>query len=134
VLDWVPCIGITLQEAVDFPKISPFYDMKGFLASINYPAGPEFDESYKHFLAEGPAMTEEMLKIIHENVYPRIIGAMPAYVEPALLKTFDYERCGDLVPLFPDDAYYKIFPQDTIHFQAWENHSVYPYYILVKNN
>lgn len=134
VLDWVPCIGITLQGAVDFPKISPFYDMKGFLASINYPAGPKFDESYKHFLAEGPAMTEEMLAIIHENVYPRVIKAMPGYVEPVFMKTFDFERSGDLVPLFPDAEYYKVFPQDTVHFQAWENHSVYPYYILVKNN
>jgi hypothetical protein len=134
VLDWVPCIGITLQGAVDFPKISPFYDMKGFLASINYPAGPKFDELYKSFLAEGPAMVEEMLAIIHQNVYPRVIKVMPEYVEPVLLKTFDFERCGDLIPLFPDAEYYKVFPQDTVHFQAWENHSVYPYYLLVKSN
>lgn len=134
VLDWVPCIGMTFQTAIDFPKISPFYDMKGFLASINFPAGPKFDASYNKFLAVGPAMTNQMLAIIHENVYPRVIKAMPGYVEPTLLGTFDFERSGDLVPLYPDAAYYKIFPQDTVHFQAWENHSVYPYYLLVKSN
>lgn len=134
VLDWVPCIGITFQTAIDFPKISPFYDMKGFMTSINFPAGPKFDASYHRFLTAGPAMTKEMLMIIHENVYPRIIEAMPEYVEPDLLGTFDFERSGDQIPLFPDTEYYKVFPQDTIHFQAWENHSVYPYYLLVKSN
>lgn len=134
VLDWVPCIAITLQSAVDFPKISPFYDMKGFLTSINFPPGPKFDADYTRFLAAGPALTAEMLKVIHENVYPRISQAMPGFVEPALLGTFDFERSGDEVPLFPDADYYKVFPQDTIHFQAWENHSVYPYYLLVKSN
>lgn len=134
VLDWVPCIGFTFQTAIDFPKISPFYDMKGFLASINYIPGPKFDENYNQFLAAGPSITKQMLGIIHENVYPRVIKAMPGYVEPALLGTFDFERSGDLVPLFPDAEYYTTFPQDTVHFQAWENHSVYPYYLLVKSN
>ncbi len=108
--------------------------MKGFLASINYPAGPKFDATYKQFLAAGPEIIKQVLAIIHENVYPRVIKAMPGYVEPTLLQTFDFERCGDLVPLFPDAEYYKVFPQDTLHFQAWENHSVYPYYLLVKSN
>ncbi len=134
VLDWVPCIGLTFQTAVDFPRISPFYDMKGFLSGINFPAGPNFDATYNRFLSAGPALAREMLTIIHENVYPRIIKAMPGYVEPVLLGTFDFERSGDLVPLFPDTEYYKVFPQDTVHFQAWENHSVYPYYLLVKSN
>jgi hypothetical protein len=134
VLDWVPCIGITLQTASDFPEISPFFDMKTFMASINFPAGPKFDSTYNRFLLAGPAMTKELLMIIHENVYPRIIKAMPGYVEPVLLETFDFERSGDLIPLFPDAAYYKVFPQDTVHFQAWENHSVYPYYLLIKSN
>ncbi len=134
ILDWVPCIGLTFQAAIDFPKISPFYDMKGFMASINFIAGPKFDATYNQFLALGPALTKQMLTIIHENVYPRVIKAMPGYVEPALLGSFDFERSGDLVPLFPDDGYYKVFPQDTVHFQAWENHSVYPYYLLVKSN
>ena len=134
VLDWVPCIGITFQTAVDFPKISPFFDMKGFMASINYPAGPKFDAAYNQFLAAGPFVIKQILTIIHENVYPRVIAAMPGYVEPVLLESFDFERCGDLVPLFPDAEYYKVFPQDTVHFQAWENHSVYPYYLLVKSN
>jgi hypothetical protein len=134
VLDWVPCIGITFQTAVDFPTISPFFDMKGFLASINYPAGPKFDAAYSQFLAAGPFVIKQILTIIHENVYPRVIAVMPGYVEPVLLESFDFERCGDLVPLFPDAEYYKVFPQDTVQFQAWENHSVYPYYLLVKSN
>ncbi len=134
ILDWVPCIGLTFQGAIDFPKISPFYDMKGFMASINFPTGPYFDESYNRFLTIEPAITKEMQAIIHENVYPRVIKAMPEYVEPTLLGTFDFERSGDMVPLFPDTDYYKTFPQDTVHFQAWENHSVYPYYVLIKSN
>lgn len=134
VLDWVPCIGLTFQTAADFPKISPFYDMKGFLSGINFPPGPKFDSSYHRFSSTGPAFVKEILRIIHENVYPRISQVMPGYVEPGLLETFDFERSGDLVPLFPDAAYYKVFPQDTTHFQAWENHSVYPYYLLVKSN
>ncbi|MEI6898478.1 MAG: hypothetical protein WCL00_01265 [Bacteroidota bacterium] len=134
VLDWVPCIGITLQTAVDFPRISPFYDMKSFLASINFPTGPNFDATYNQFLSAGPVITKEILMIIHENVYPRVMKVMPGYVEPVLLGTFDFERSGDLVPLFPDAEYYKVFPQDTVPFQAWKNHSVYPYYLLVKSN
>jgi len=75
VLDWVPCIGLTFQAPIDFPKISPFYDMKGFMASINFIAEPEFDANYSQFLAIGPALTKQMLAIIHENVYPRVIKA-----------------------------------------------------------
>jgi len=134
VLDWVPCIGVTLQSAQDFPKISPFLNLKGFFTDVNYKPGAKFDETAKKFLAVVPAAGDELAKIIHENVYPKVLSAMPGYVEPEFMKTTDFERAGLNIPMIPNADYYKLFPNDTAKSQVWENHSVYPYYILVQSN
>jgi len=134
VLDWVPSIGVTLQSAQDFPKISPFLNLKGFFTDVNYKPGPKFDETAKKFLNVVPNAGDELAKIIHENVYPKVLNAMPGYVEPELLMTTDFERAGLNIPLVPNADYYKLFPNDPAKSQVWENHSVYPYYILVTTN
>jgi len=134
VLDWVPSIGVTLQAAQDFPKISPFINLKGFFTDVNYKPGAKFDESAKKFLAVVPNAGDELGKMIHEYVYPKVLNAMPGYVEPELLTTTDFERAGLNIPLVPNADYYKLFPNDVKKSQVWENHSVYPYYVLVTSN
>lgn len=134
VIDWVPYIGITMQTSQDFPKISPFHDVKGFLKDVNYAPGDKFDEGYKKFVNVVPDAITELNTVIHQFVYPRIVKAMPGYVEPELMKNADFERIGPTVPLIPGAEYHKLFPNDPAKFQVWENHSVYPYYILVKTN
>lgn len=134
VLDWVPCIGVTLQAAQDFPKVSPFINLKGFFTDVNYKPGEKFDESAQKFLSIVPNAGNELVKIIHEYVYPKVLKAMPGYVEPELLKTTDFERAGLNIPLVPNADYFKLFPNDVKKSQVWENHSVYPYYVLVTSN
>ena len=134
VLDWVPCIGLSLQSVKDFPQINPFNDPKAFLQSINYTPGGGFDEGCKQFSNLVPAINERLTEIIHSEVYPRVIRANPGYTEPELMKSFDFVRAGLNIPLFPDSAYYRLFPNNPATSQVWENHSVYPYYILVKSN
>ena len=134
VLDWVPSLGVTLQDAKDFPKISPFLNLKEFFSDVNYKPGPKFDETAKKFLELVPNAANELGKVVHENVYPKVLNAMPGYVEPELLKTADFERAGLNIPLVPNADYYKLFPNDVSKSQVWENHSVYPYYILVTTN
>jgi len=134
VIDWVPCIGITMQAASDFPKVSPFHDLKAFFTDASYKPGPNFDEAAAKYLSVVPNASEELGKIIHEYVYPKVINAMPGYVEPELMKTADFERSGLNIPMVPNDEYFKHFPNDPTKFQVWENHSVYPYYILVTTN
>jgi hypothetical protein len=134
VLDWVPCIGLTLQTVNDFPQISPFIDVKAFLRSINYTPGIKFDEGLQQFSGMVPAINEQLAAIIHRDVYPRVLKANPGYEEPELMKSFDFVRAGLSIPLFPDSAYYKLFPNNPATSQVWENHSVYPYFILVSSN
>jgi len=134
ILDWVPCIGFTLQSVEDFPKINPFNDPKAFLKSINYTPGKGFDEGLEQFSGLVPAINEQLTQVIHRDVCPRVIRANPGYAEPAVMKSFDYVRAGLNIPLFPDSSYYRLFPNNPATSQVWENHSVYPYYILVKSN
>lgn len=134
VIDWVPEIAITLQSGGDFPKVSPFHDMKEFLHGVNYSTGPYFEAGFEKFSGAVPAIIEQLNQVIHESVYPKVMRVMPGYMEPECMKSCNYERAGINVPLFPDKDYYKLFPNDPAKFQVWENHSVYPYYILVKAN
>ncbi|MDD5363631.1 MAG: hypothetical protein PHN88_16025 [Ignavibacteria bacterium] len=134
VLDWVPNIGVTLQSAQDFPKISPFINLKGFFTDLNYKPGAKFDDAAQKFLSVVPNAGEELAKVVHEYVYSKVLKAMPGYVEPELLKTTDFERAGLNIPMIPNADYYKLFPNDVKKSQVWENHSVYPYYILVTTN
>lgn len=134
VIDWVPCIGVTLQSAIDFPKVSPFHDLKAFFKSANYNPGEKFNETAQKFLNVVPNASEELSKIVHEYVYPKVLKAMPGYVEPEVMKTADFERSGLNIPMIPNADYFKKFPNDPANFQVWENHSVYPYYILVTTN
>lgn len=132
VLDWVPCIAMTLQSVHDFPPVSPFNNPKAFLKSINYTPGASFDEGFKQFSGLAPALNEQLTAIIRRDVYPRVIRANPGYVEPELMKSFDYVRAGLSIPLYPDSAYFRLFPNNPATSQVWENHSVYPYYVLVR--
>jgi hypothetical protein len=134
VIDWVPCIGITLQSAMDFPKVSPFHNLKDFFTDANYKPGDKFNETAQKYLSIVPNASEELGKIVHEYVYPKVLKAMPGYVEPEVMKTADFERAGMNIPMIPNDEYFKHFPNDPAKFQVWENHSVYPYYILVTTN
>lgn len=134
VIDWVPCIPLALQSIYDFPKVNPFKDIKNFITSIGYSLGPNFEKGFKEFSNIAPAVTQNLIQGIHENVYPKIAKVLPGYVEPEYILSFNYERSGQSVPLVPDAEYYKLFPNDPENFEVWENHSVYPYYILVQSN
>ncbi|HET8963949.1 MAG TPA: hypothetical protein VFM99_08635 [Chitinophagales bacterium] len=134
VIDWVPSVPMTFQSKQDFPEVSPFRNLKGFLLEANYSPGPNFDKRFEEFSKFIPEVVTQITQIIHENIFPKIAGAMPGYIEPECLQSFNYERSGLSVPLVPDEEYYKLFPNDPEKFNIWENHSVYPYYILIKSN
>jgi len=134
VIDWVPCIAMTFQATQDFPEVSPFRNIKEFLLGINYTPGPKFDEGFEEFSKAIPKVIDQVTQSIHESVYPKIAMAIPGYIEPECMTSFDFERAGLSVPLVPDKEYYKLFPNDPASFKVWENHSVYPYYILVNLN
>jgi hypothetical protein len=112
VIDWVPCIAMTFQATQDFPKVSPFRDLKGFLRGINYTPGPKFDEGFEKFSKAMPAVVTQVATTIHESVYPKIAKVMPGYVEPECMPSSDFVRSGVSVPLVPDKEYYKLFPND----------------------
>jgi len=131
ILDWVPSIPLSFQLPGDFPKISPFNDLKGFLTLLSFKPGADFNTKSAAFFKTGTSVVEEMEKVIHEQIYPRIAKQMPGYAEPASMHSFDYERIGTNIPLIPNQEYYKLFPNDPAKSQVWENHSVYPYYLLV---
>lgn len=134
VIDWVPRVPMTIQSIEDFPNVSPFRDVKEFLSGANYTLGPNFDEGFEEFSHVAPKIINQITQGIQENVYPKIAKAMPGYVEPECLQSLNFERSGLSVPLIPDSEYYKLFPNDTENFNVWENHSVYPYYVLIKSN
>lgn len=131
VIDWVPSIAMTFQAPGDFPAVSPFKDLKGFFQGINYSPGSGFDTAYSRFAATVPELSGQVIRMVRENVYPRIHRALPGFTEPAIITSFNYERAGVHVPLVPDSTYFRLFPNNPDHFQVWENHSVYPYYVLV---
>jgi len=133
VIDWVPSIAMTFQSVSDFPKVNPFKDIKGFLSYAGFPPGPAFDKGFESFSSANPGLAALLTQVIHESIYPKLARVIPGFIEPEFLNTFDYQRIGIGIPLVPDSSYYKLFPNDPAHFQVWENHSVYPYYVLVSN-
>lgn len=134
VIDWVPYIAMTFQATHDFPKVSPFRNLKDFLTGINYPPASGFDAGYEKFAMATPALVDLVTQCIRKDVYPKVARVMPGYVEPECMNSFNFERSGVSIPVVPGGEYYKLFPNDPARFQVWENHSVYPYYILVKSN
>ena len=134
VIDWVPSAPMTFQSAHDFPAVSPFRDVRGFLVGANYSPGPNFDKRFIEFSKFTPEVVTQITKVIHADIFPKIAGVMPGYIEPDCLPSFNFERSGLSVPLVPNEEYYKIFPNDPEKFNIWENHSIYPYYVLIKSN
>ncbi len=133
-IDWVPRVPMTFQSTQDFPSVNPFRNAKMFLSGANYVPGPNFDSELEKFIGYTPNIITAIKSHIGENIYPKIAGVMPGYVEPECLPSFDFVRSGVSIPLIPDNDYYSLFPNDPERFNIWENHSVYPYYILIKTN
>ncbi|WP_304342878.1 hypothetical protein [Chryseobacterium koreense] len=133
-LDWVPSIGITFQSVNDFPPVSIFKDFKSFMSSIGYMPGKNYDSVYQQVSTDVPNLTKMMHNIVKENVYPRILEVLPGYEEPEIMNSYNFERAGTHISLIPSEQYYKIFPNNPDNYQVWENHSVYPYYILLKED
>lgn len=132
VIDWVPCIPLSYQSTGDFPAIGPFTNIRTFLKDATFPPGPNFDRGYAFYSGAVPVYLDTLSSLIHRFVYPRIARVLPGYKEPAVLHSSNFERIGVTIPLLPDSAYYRKFPNDPRNFSVWENHSVYPYYLLIK--
>ena len=64
---------------------------------------------------------------------PELLEVCEKMYDPKTIQSFDYERMGVTIPLIPNQAYYRKFPNDPKKFNVWENHSIYPYYWLVTN-
>ncbi|MFC2101781.1 hypothetical protein ACFLS7_02190 [Bacteroidota bacterium] len=131
ITDWVPGVPMTIQGATDAPPVNPFNNIQKFLTEIHFPPGPNFEQGFDKFSKILPEVNANLLTLIHNIIFPRIIGAMPGFTEPASIPSFDFERMGITIPLIPDSSYYSQFPRKPTTFNVWENHSVYPYYILV---
>jgi hypothetical protein len=132
VIDWVPYIPLSFERTEDFPVVGPFTHIRSFLKDATFPPGPDFERGYAFYSKTVPVYLDTITSLIHRFVHPRIARALPGYEEPATIPSSYFERIGITVPLVPDPAYYRKFPNDPEQFSVWENHSVYPYYVLVK--
>ncbi|MBE0646486.1 MAG: hypothetical protein IH596_01760 [Bacteroidales bacterium] len=131
VVDWVPTVPPTVQNSTDEPPLSPYTDIHAFFIMSHYPPGPKFDAGFEQYSKLIPGTVEFLLNVVREIVSPKIHEALPQFVEPETMKSYDFVRMGITIPLIPDSSYFAKFPVNPEPFNVWENHSIYPYYCLL---
>jgi hypothetical protein len=110
--DWVPETPVSIQTASDFNTVNPFINA-GFLINRQKLVKRVF---FKHLYSQ---LTKHTAKA--QRRYERYLGRMtskyvkkqyPQFKEPAYYHSNNYVRVGNTVVLMPDEAYYRLFPNN----------------------
>ena len=123
--DWVPEVPMSIQTTSDFNNVNPFMNAKGLIKKQKFPAKlvlkrvynkldkptREAQKNYERYLGNAAS------KIIKKNI--------PEYSPPKYYNSNHYVRTGNTIVLWPDEEYYKSFPNDPANLFPHHFHMQY---------
>ncbi|SCY87789.1 lipase family protein [Flavobacterium caeni] len=128
--DWVPEVPVTIQVVGDFNNVNPFTEAKKQLRKLPFPQNKLM--TFMHGQLTRPnkrALKKYQLYL--GKIASRVVEKnVPGYKSPEeFYDSNNYMRCGNMIVLNPDEAYYQKFPDDKS--KLFQHHSLLAYLYLL---
>lgn len=129
--DWVPEVPVSIQTVEDFNNLNPFTDARKKFKKLPFPQNKLM--SFMHGQLTRPSKKAlRKYKLYLGKIASRMVEKnVPGYKSPKeFYDSSNYMRCGSMIILNPDAAYYEKFP-DTDKDKIFIHHSLLSYLYLL---
>lgn len=129
--DWVPQTPLTVQILTDFPHVSPVSVIEETIKEQPFFKKMLLKAVYGRFTNPSQKTVKRYQQLLGDQMAKRIKKYLPDFKAPAYFNSSDYVRTGNTIVLYPDEAYYQKFSNDSKDLMI--HHSFPPYlYLLLK--
>lgn len=120
--DWVPDVPFSIQTVDDFTPVNPFRGAKAVIKKQKFPRNLVLRHIYNRLDKPGRRAQRNYQRYLGKMVSRMVKKQMPEFSAPAYYNSNYYVRTGPTVVLNPDEAYWKIHPNDPDSPQIWRHH------------
>jgi hypothetical protein len=128
--DWVPETPFTIQTLQDFNDVNPFSDKKSALKSQGFFARIVMGHAYNKINRPLNKSLRKFQKYLGNKTYKFVKKSLPNFENPEYASTNYYVRAGNIIVLYPDSAYNKIYSENPKH--KFVHHMILPYLYLAE--
>jgi len=128
--DWVPEMPFSVQSLGDLNKTNPFPDRKSMLKNQGFFARIVMGHAFNKINRPLNKSVKQFQKYLGNKAYKFVRKSLPDFPNPDYAKTNYYVRTGNIVVLYPDSTYYKLFPDNPD--RIFTHHMLKPYLYLAE--
>jgi len=125
--DWVPQSMFTAQTADDFNNTNPFINAKKMISKLSFPKNLVLRHFYNQMDKPTKKAEKRFRECLGNMVSKYVMKALPGFIPPVYVHSFDYVRTGNYIVLLADEAYYKIYPDNPNTLFVHHFHAPYLY-------
>lgn len=128
--DWVPEVPVSIQTVEDFNNINPFKDARKKLKELPFPQDKLLSMIHSQLTKHNRKALKKYQLFLGKIASKMVEKSIPGYKAPKdFYQSNNYMRCGNMIVLNPDEAYYKKFPDDKT--KMFQHHSLLAYLYLL---
>lgn len=127
--DWVPQTPFSVQMLNDLPEISPIPLIERTIKQQSFFKRMFLNLVYGKLRNPSRKTVKNYQKLLGNEMAKRVNNYLPDFKAPDYYNSSDYVRTGATVVLYPDDAYYNIFSNESKDLMI--HHSFPPYLYLL---
>jgi hypothetical protein len=110
--DWVPETPVSIQTAKDFNTINPFVNSSTLVGRQKFAKRMFFKHLYSQLTKHNARAQRRYERYLGRMTSKYVKKQYPQFKEPEYYHSNNYVRVGNTVVLMPDEAYYKLFPNN----------------------
>ncbi len=110
--DWVPEVPMSIQTVTDFNDINPFNNAEMMINKEKFLKRLALKHVYKQLSKPAIKAQKNYENYLGKMTSKIIRQKVEGFIPPEYYKSNHYVRTGRTIVLFPDEAYYKIYPND----------------------
>lgn len=128
--DWVPEVPFSVQTIDDFNTTNPFVDAHAIIRKQPFPKDIVMRYVFNHMNRPTRRAQRRFEKYLGRKAGGFVKKQLPGFEPPAYYKSNNYMRAGNMIVLYADADYYKLFPDSRQNVFA--HHMMAPYVYLAQ--
>jgi hypothetical protein len=129
--DWVPQAPFSIQTVGDFVALSPFNNARETIRKQPFFKRIVMAKVYNSLENPTDRANKKFKKYLGTKLEVFIRQVLPEFESPEYVNSNNYVRTGNQIVLYPNEEYYKLFPQEMN--SIWINHAFEPYLFLTRS-
>ncbi|WP_018344314.1 lipase family protein [Cytophaga aurantiaca] len=130
--DWVPDVPFSVQTVNDFTAVNPFRGAKKAIKRMGFPQNIALKHIYNKMSKPSLRAQKNYQKYLGKMVSHAVENQIPNFITPEYYNSNYYVRTGNTIILFPDEAYYNVYSNDSTNPNIWTHHFPEPYMMLAE--